>query len=183
VYLANFSELVRFESSVFPDGSGTMSAVPPPTTFQPAPGMYYVARQPVTLQATPNAGFNFYGWFGVPGAVGRNPRPTRSPATVQAVFTASPVTTIDADPPEQWVWVDGTFSFAPKKFALPYDSGWTAGSSHAVNVLISPQLPFSINTRYAFANWSDGGAQSHSITVPGSSSYGFRIHDFAVLDV
>jgi hypothetical protein len=170
LYIANFIELVPFTSSVFPNNSGTVIATPPPASFPPAPGLYYVARQPVSLQATPNAGFNFYGWFGLPGAMSRNPKPARAPATVQAAFTTSPVTTMNASSPERWIWVDGTFFYAPKNFALSYDPTWTSGSSHTVSVMISPQLPFSINSRYAFASWSDGGAQSHSITVPPASS-------------
>jgi len=50
---------------------------------------------------------------------------------------------------------------------------------HTVDIVISPQLPFSINTRCVFASWSDGGARSHSIMVPPTSSTQLTLPIFA----
>jgi uncharacterized repeat protein (TIGR01451 family) len=56
--------------------------------------------------------------------------------------------------------VDGSSYTAPQTF------NWAPGSSHTVNV----QSPQGTGTRYAFANWSDGGAQSHTIVAPASAA-------------
>jgi hypothetical protein len=44
------------------------------------------------------------------------------------------------------------------------------GSSHTLNV-DSPESPYSVNTEYLFSSWSDGGAQSHTISsLPATST-------------
>ncbi|MBI1746041.1 MAG: M12 family metallopeptidase [Acidobacteria bacterium] len=166
VYTAHFIELVPFTQTVTPQGSGSITASPLPASYPPAPGLFYVARQAVTLQATANPGYNFYQWFGLSGPGSSNPKVIRTPGNISAAFTSSPITTITTNPAGRWIWVDGVFYFGPQNFALPYNPAWTPGSSHNVNIMISPQLPYSINSRYAFAVWSDGGAPSHTITVP-----------------
>jgi hypothetical protein len=55
--------------------------------------------------------------------------------------------------------VDGTNYAAPTAFT------WVPGSSHLINTA-SPQLSGDGHSRYLFDSWSDGGAQSHSITAP-----------------
>jgi hypothetical protein len=52
-----------------------------------------------------------------------------------------------------------------KSYTAPQNYTWVAGSSHTVSTT-SPQG--SGGTRYVFANWSDGGAISHTIAVPAS---------------
>jgi len=170
VYVANFIELVPYTQAVFPAGAGTVNTTPAAQSYPPAAGVFYVAREPVTLEAIPEPGQNFYGWFGIPFPFSANPRVFRTPGNPTAGFTSSPVTTIATNPPGRWIWVDGAFQIGPRSFALPYDAGWAEGTVHNVNVLISPQLPFSINTRYPFTGWSDGGAQSHDITATAESS-------------
>jgi hypothetical protein len=44
---------------------------------------------------------------------------------------------------------------------------WTAGSSHSISTT-SPQT--SGSNQYTFANWSDGGAMTHNITVPSAAA-------------
>ena len=69
-----------------------------------------------------------------------------------------------------YAYVDGGFVYTPKNFSSYYDSTWTFGSTHTLNI-DSPEYPYSSNSRYAFSSWSDGGAQSHSIaSLPGSST-------------
>ena len=70
--------------------------------------------------------------------------------------------TIAANPTGRQITVDGTPSTAPQTF------NWTAGSSHTIGVS-TPQSGAS-GTRYAFASWSDGGTQTHTITVPSSTA-------------
>jgi hypothetical protein len=136
-----------------------------------------VVRQPVTFTAAPANGYNFYEWYSyMLGAVSSNPKTVYMESmptsiNVTAAFTPDAVTTITNNPPDSGVGVvvDGSFWYGPKNFSPYYDSSWTAGSSHTVDVS-SPQSPYSINTQYEFANWSDGGGQSHSIIVPAGNS-------------
>jgi hypothetical protein len=55
--------------------------------------------------------------------------------------------------------VDGTNYTAPATFA------WVPDSPHIIGTA-SPQHSADGHTRYSFESWSDGGAQSHSITAP-----------------
>ena len=55
--------------------------------------------------------------------------------------------------------MDGTNYTAPAAFA------WAPDSSHLIGAA-SPQLSGDGHSRYLFDSWSDGGAQSHSITAP-----------------
>ncbi len=61
------------------------------------------------------------------------------------------------------VTVDGTNYTAPVTF------DWAADSMHTLDTP-SPQVAGDGHSRASFANWSDGGAQSHSITVPASDT-------------
>ena len=51
----------------------------------------------------------------------------------------------------------------------PVTLNWTAGSSHTVSTP-TPQYSGDSHTRYTFSSWSDSGAQSHTITTPGSAT-------------
>jgi hypothetical protein len=179
-YTANFIKLVPYTMTIFPSGTGSVTPTPAPQPFPPATGLFYVARQQITLTASPNAGQNFYAYlnspFWFPGGISANPKTVYlfddgTPINTLAEFTSSPVYTVTASPTAAnvGVLVDGGFWYAPKSFALPYDSGWTSGSSHTLDIS-SPQYPFSINTRYAFSSWSDAGAQNHNVTLPSSST-------------
>lgn len=57
------------------------------------------------------------------------------------------------------VTVDGTNYASPATFA------WVPDSSHRIGTA-SPQVAGDGRTRYLFDTWSDGGAESHSITAP-----------------
>ncbi len=171
VYSANFIKLLPFSLTVYPTGAGTATATPVAKSYPPATGKYYVDRTSVKLTATPNSGQNFYNWWGfLPGPSGSNPLVGRTPyGTVTAAFTTSPVFTVTSSPAGRWLYVDGNFNYGPTNFALPYDSTWTTGSTHTLST-VSPQYPYSSNTRYAFANWSDGGAMTHTIQLPAAST-------------
>lgn len=71
--------------------------------------------------------------------------------TVAATFTSSPI----ARP----VVVDGVVTPTPKVFA------WQSGSTHTIS---APNVTEN-GTRYEFRQWSDGGAQTHVITVPAAA--------------
>jgi len=76
------------------------------------------------------------------------------------VFPTSGNVTVTSVPPGLAVMVDGVNYFSPRSF------NWAAGEHHTIGVG-SPQIG-GTGVRYSFVNWSDGGAQSHSITVPTS---------------
>jgi len=60
--------------------------------------------------------------------------------------------------------VDGTSYTGSVSF------NWSAGEKHMIGVVTTPQAG-DPGTRYAFAGWSDGGGQTHTITAGATSSY------------
>ena len=61
-----------------------------------------------------------------------------------------------------YVKVDGN------AITTPYTFAWTTGSNHTLQA-ISP-VSGGTGTQYVYTGWSDGGAQTHTYTVPGSST-------------
>ncbi len=182
VYSANFIQLVPYVNTISPTGAGTVSTSPAPVSYSGLPGLYYIIRQPVTLTAAPSPGQNFYNFinspYWLPGGNGANPKTFNvmddgTSINLTTYFTTSPVYTVTTDPVESdfYLFVDssGTYWNAPVNFALPYDSTWTPSSTHSLSTY-SPQYPYSSNTRFQFSNWSDGGAETHTITLPSSGS-------------
>jgi hypothetical protein len=179
VYSANFIQLVPYVNAISPAGSGSVTPSPAPLTYAGLSGEYYIIRQLVTLTAIPSTGQNFWDYINspyyLPGGIGANPKTfyvmdDGSAINLTTYFTSSPVYTVTTSPVASnvGVLVDGAFWYAPVNFALPYDSTWTASSSHTLNIG-SPQYPWSSNTYFDFSSWSDGQAQSHSITAPSGS--------------
>ena len=70
--------------------------------------------------------------------------------------------TIATSPTGRQVVVDGTSYTAPRNFT------WVVGSSHSLSVS-SPQNG-TTGTRYAYSSWSDGGGQTHNVTVPSAAT-------------
>lgn len=178
VYMASFIELVPYSATAYPTGAGTITPNPAPQSYPGLTGVYYIARQPVTLTATPSAGQNFYQYidspYWVPGGLSVNPKTflvpdTGNPINMTTYFTptSSPIYTVDSSPDGSsfYVIVDGSYWPAPTSFSPYYNSAWSVGSSHTITVN-NPEYPWTLNTRYAFQSWSDGGALSHSITAP-----------------
>ncbi len=186
-YTANFIQLVPYTAAVYPTGSGSVGVSPQPQSYPGASGLYFVARQQATLTATPTSGWNFYefnnGPFWLPGGLGSNPKTfyvpdTGNPVNTTAEFSNTPIYTVDLTPEtfssNEYAYVDPTqnfngFTYTPRNFSSFYDPTWTAGSQHLLNI-DALEYPFSINSRYAFDSWSDGGAQSHTITLPANST-------------
>ncbi|MBI5476013.1 MAG: hypothetical protein HY964_04675 [Ignavibacteriales bacterium] len=122
---------------------------------------------PVSLTATPNSGYNFIGWSGdVPsGHESDNPLNLIMDANknITANFGINQIQVIvQSNPPGLSFDVDGTTYSATQTFI------WTHGSNHTLGTT-SPQT--SPGTRYSFSNWSDGGAQSHSIAPTSNVTY------------
>ncbi len=182
VYSANFINLIKFTQDVFPAATGTMTATPAPLTYPGLTGSYYVARQPVTLQAFPNAGQSFYAWFNTPVySFSKNPETFRwdldlpnAEVDAQAGFTDQPAYTFTASSTDRRIWeyVDGGFYYAPVIYSPFYDgAGWAPGTTHSVST-DAIQYPIDYGTRHQFQSWSDSGAQTHSITLPaGNTTY------------
>ena len=76
-----------------------------------------------------------------------------------AIITNLTSVTIATAPTGRSVTVDGTNYTAPAVFS------WLPGSAHAINTA-SPQVAGDGHSRSVFVAWTDGGAQSHSLTVP-----------------
>lgn len=182
VYMASFIQLVPYTNTAFPAGAGTIAPSPAPLSYPGATGLFYIARQPVTLTATPSAGQNFYQYidspFWVEGGLSVNPKTflapdTGNPINMTTYFTptSSPIYTVDSNPDgsQFYVIVDGSFWPAPTSFSPFYNSAWSVGSNHTITV-DSPEFPWTFNTRYLFSSWSDSGALSHSITLPSTST-------------
>jgi hypothetical protein len=71
--------------------------------------------------------------------------------------------TVNSVPPGLAFQVDGTTYTAAQVFQ------WTPGANHTIAVTSSPQAG-GTGIQNVYSSWSDGGAQSHTITVPSSSS-------------
>jgi hypothetical protein len=83
-----------------------------------------------------------------------------SAARTVVIEVARVAHTVDTSPTGLQIVVDGTPYTAPQTF------DWTPGSSHTLAV-VSPQAG-AAGTRQVFASWSDGGAQSHTVTAGAS---------------
>ncbi len=178
VYMANFIELIPVPTSLTNPANGTVQISPAPLTV--GADRYVVAQQPVTLTATPAASYNFYDWNPTVRLLSTSYsvtplqlRPTRQGLNLRPSFTTAPITTISSNPPGLRLTVDGRLITAPKNFATPVDSGWTAGSTHTIAVASNQATQTRSNgspafTRFVHTAWSDAGAASHTITVAGS---------------
>ncbi len=156
-YTATFDTQYQLATQASPSADGTVT---------PASGSYYAAGATIPVTATANNGFTFSNWTSTGGSfesttsASTNFHMPAAPATVTGNFGAATVQiTIATSPANLLVSVDGGAS-AP----APLVENWTAGSPHTITTT-SPQAG-TIGTQYVFSSWSDGGAISHSITVP-----------------
>ena len=83
--------------------------------------------------------------------------------TVTANYVAPTLSFIVAtSPPARQITVDDIGYTSPQTF------DWTVASTHTIG-LPSPQSDGS-DMRYVFSSWSDGGVQTHTVTVPASAA-------------
>ena len=177
VYEANYIRLWPFAISASPAGSGSVSVAPAPQSI--FSGSFFVDRQQITVSATPNAGYNFYGWFGPPYPQGGNPYPflIQSPeSNLQGGFTTFPVTTIGEtitgpntwNPPMYAAIDSNPYVYLPQGYSQDYSgAAWAPGTSHSISAP-SPDVPVTTNVSYSWNNWSDGSSQTHNITASSS---------------
>ena len=175
VYTANFVQLSAYTAGITPTGSGSIAVNPPAQSYTGATGQFLVARQPVTLTPAPTGNYQFVTWGGTSAPYSANPKPDyvpdgAAPYAVTGYFSKQPITTVTTTPGGFWFTVDGNYYKAPQNFTEDvFGSGWAAGTTHTVTGF-SPNEPYSVNTRYLFDSWSDGGALSHMFTVPTGAS-------------
>src|SRR6202043_503931 len=122
----------------------------------------------ISISATANSGYQFGSFT---GAVTANTSPANltmnAPAAVTANFTlaggGTVSITVTSAPAGLAFAVDGTTYTASQVFQ------WTPGASHSIGVTSSPQAG-GAGIQNVYSSWSDGGMQSHSITVPSTSA-------------
>ena len=169
MYQADFVQMLPYAPGVWPAGAGSVSATPAPQVLPGMGGSWYPARTAVTLKAVPAAGYTPYRTYTYDGPDSLNPKTTRSPDWVLAYFTTQRNVTVGSAPADRWLWIDGNFYYGPVNFSNDYpgDGDWSAGTSHHLDVQVSPQLPYSWSIRYPWTSWSDGGAFAHDVVAPG----------------
>jgi hypothetical protein len=86
----------------------------------------------------------------------------RQTVSFSAIETTTAPIAVDTSPAGLALTIDGNPFTSPQTFS------WVVGSQHTIAVA-SPQ-PGSPGMQYAFASWSDAGAISHMITVPGANA-------------
>ena len=122
----------------------------------------------VEISATPDAGYGFNGWTGSgSGSYSGNANPATitmdGPVTETAAFGTSVSVTVRSTPAGRSFVVDGTTYASSQTFT------WAPGAAHSIEAP-TPQAE-GADTRYLFTSWSDGGAETHSISPNGNSTY------------
>jgi hypothetical protein len=143
----------------------TMQPVNPPGTGSASPSSGWLnAGQNVGIKATAKPGYRLLSWTGV-GAGSYSASSPSVTITMNAPITETAnfgvLIIITSNPTGSgYLLVDGAAVKSPQTFA------WVIGSTHT----IAANTPVSCGNgcQYIFASWSDGGAQSHTITVPGA---------------
>jgi hypothetical protein len=160
-YTATFSTQYQLTTQASPSADGTVT---------PASGGFYASGATIPVTATANAGFSFSNWTSTGGSfdsttsASTNFHMPSAPATVTGNFGSSAVSiTITTSPASLLVSVDGGTSTA-----APLTESWIPGSTHTI-ATSSPQAG-GAGVQYVWSSWSDSGAISHSITVPGAAT-------------
>jgi hypothetical protein len=99
----------------------------------------------------------------VPNGFQRTSSTSFGPFVAKLQLDSVATTVVNSTPAGLDFTVDGTDYTNGQSFT------WTAGSTHTIGVN-SPQTATKAGTRYAFANWSDSGAQTHTITASSSGA-------------
>jgi uncharacterized repeat protein (TIGR02543 family) len=156
---ANYKTQYLLTMRVNPSGAGTVS---------PSSG-WYDAGTTIPISATREPGYVFFSWTGSglgsyngtsnPANVTMN-APITETANFQVAATVS-ITVTSSPAGSGFVKVDDQPITTPRTFT------WEQGSTHTLEALSPVEVG---GTRYVWASWSDGGAQSHTYTTPGSSA-------------
>ncbi len=155
-YTASFSTQYYLTTAASPAGGGTVT---------PASG-WVSAGSGVTVSAAAASGYYFAGFTGaLSGTATPQSLTMTGPLTVTAQFAANGTTpiTVTSLPAGLVVSVDGTSYVTPAYFQ------WTVGSSHTLAAVVTPQTGAD-GLPYNFAYWSDGGEQTHTMTVAATTA-------------
>ena len=154
-YTATFKTQFQLMISASPAAGGTVT---------PASGTFYDSGTAVPIGATPNPGYTFNGWSGAvaaPASASTTVAMT-APETVVANFSSLTGITIQTNPPGLQFSVDGgALQTAPQTLNL-------SAGTHTLAVATPQAGPTGI--QYAFSQWSDLGAASHTITVTSAAA-------------
>ena len=150
---SNVGDAVTFTATVTPSATGTVN-------FFDGASSLGSGTLNGSSQASVNTSALTVGGHSITGVYSGNAayNTSISSALMQTVNSGGVAVTVTTNPAALGITVDGTDYSAPQSF------NWVPGSSHSLAVT-SPQAG-TAGTRYPFANWSDGGLQSHSITTP-----------------
>jgi uncharacterized repeat protein (TIGR02543 family) len=154
IVTANWTTQYYLSTRENPDAGGNMTPVPPGAWFNSGTG--------AALAATVNPGYQWVGWSGDLSSPEMSVTIVMNgPKSVTANFTLTGKSRVQTNPEGLALVVDGVDCTSPQDFT------WARGTSHTLAVP-SPQSG-GIGIRYVFKDWSDGGAQSHSITLDGAA--------------
>jgi hypothetical protein len=154
----NYKTQYQISFAVNPTAAGTTN---------PAGTNIWINAGSLPIQATPSANYTFSSWSADTAAItftSANSASTTAtingPSTITANFeTATVQITVTSNPTgANFVKVDSV------TYATPHTFTWTIGSTHTLEAL-SP-VSAGTGTQYVWTSWSDGKAQTHSITVP-----------------
>jgi uncharacterized protein (TIGR03437 family) len=160
VFSAFFALTVSFNpcSGSTSGGPGTVYVNQAPTTCDEQ--VFFPAGSSVTVQAVPNSGYIFAGWYSATNQaiIGFQSTVTlNGPTTVYPHFVPAQNINLATSPSGLQILADTA------TIATPYTMQWGLGTVHSVGA-ISPQLD-SIGNPWVFSSWSDGGALNHAYTV------------------
>ncbi|MDQ6701323.1 MAG: hypothetical protein M3Z36_14175, partial [Acidobacteriota bacterium] len=159
-YTASFTTEYLVTTGVTPAAGGLVAVTP----VSPTSDGYYAAGTPLTVAATAGAGFVFLNYTG--DATGNTPSlnlTADSPKNITANFGALSGITINTNPANLNFSVNGTTYTSAQTLSL---------APGTIVTLAAPTTQGTGGTRYRFSNWSDGGPQMHTITVPaGAATY------------
>lgn len=148
---ASFTTQYLWSVGINPPGGGSVN---------PGNGQWYQPGTSFTATATPGPNWSFVNWTGdLAGSAPAQPVTMNGAKSVTANFHADgEMVTIATFPTNLLVVVDGSVTNGGTVFS------WNSGTVHTVSIQQTVQYPSS-DHRATWTNWSDGGAQSHTITV------------------
>ena len=165
VFTAHMIQQFKLQSGAQPSDGGDVIVVPA------SPDGFYTNRTFVVVNAVPREGYSFAWWAGRAWTNfhGHSGNPAEVPVIVDglnytAFFTRQPLTTISTNAPGRRAMIDGEERWLPMNFP------WAANSTHSIGITDMVQRGPSGVSRWVFRDWSDGGGQTHTITVPNRPS-------------
>ena len=168
VFTAHMIQQFKLQSSAQPSEGGEVIVVPA------SPDGFYTNRSYVVVNAVPRKGYSFAWWRGLiwTGFHGFSGNPVEVPVRVDGLnytahFTMVPLTSISTNAPGRRAMIDGKERRLPMNFLWDL---WDAGSIHSIGVTDIVQWGPSGASRWVFNDWSDGGTETHTITVPDKPS-------------